>query len=256
MDVDEAVRALYRVPPPDFVAERDRQAALARDGGDGHLAAELKKQRKPVLAAWAVNLLAGSARKQLDALVDVGARMRSAQRDLRADEVRTLDRERARLQRELTATAVKLAEQAGHPLGGQAVQQVEQTLHAAVSDPSQAAQVQAGTLVKPLSYSGFGLDELSAEALLRAPERQKPAAPKKKLRAELAAAAEDVRRDEQSLAEARRTLEEAEQRQAELQEQLDQAAREVDDAREAVRKARQQHEQAQQRHRELQARDQ
>ena len=262
-DPDEALRGLHRVPPPEFVAERDRLVARARDDGDDQLAAELKEQRKPVLAAWAVNLLAASEETRLAELVDVGAQLRSAQRDLRAEEVRKLDRERVRIQRELTNRAATLARKAGHPLGAPAVQQVEETLHAALSDPERAAQVQAGTLGKPLSYSGFGLDELSAEALLRAPKRaaEKPRSTQRKqareastIRAEVDSAAQEVRRVEKDLQEAQRAQEEAQRRRAELQDRIDQLDRDIEVYRSAVRKARDEHKKTQRRHRDLKAR--
>ena len=68
----EAAQDLYALAPGDFTGERDRLVREARDAGDRELAATLKGLRRPVLAAWAVNLL---VREESD-LVAAGARHR------------------------------------------------------------------------------------------------------------------------------------------------------------------------------------
>lgn len=163
--LDDVKRQLYSADPSEFVKSRDRLAAEARGRGDGELASKIKKLRRPDMAAHAVNLLAWRERKRIDALADVGERLRAAQRNLRGDEIRQLDGERSRLLAELVERAVALIGGSGRPFGVQARRQVEQTLHAMVSDPESARQVCSGTLTKPLEYSGFGLDELSTAAL-------------------------------------------------------------------------------------------
>ncbi|GAB3301248.1 hypothetical protein [Parasphingorhabdus pacifica] len=163
--LDDVRRQLYSADPTEFVGVRDRLAAEARDRGDGETAAEIKKLRRPGMAAHAVNLLAWHESERVDRLVELGEQMRSAQRNLRGDEVRQLDEERSGLQVELIDRAVELTGAGGRSLGEQARRQVEQTLHAAVSDPEAARQVCSGALTAPVEYSGFGLDEVSAAAL-------------------------------------------------------------------------------------------
>ena len=163
--LDDAKRQLYSGDPSEFVKSRDRLAAEARERGDGELASSIKKLRRPDMAAHAVNLLAWHEGKRVDALADVGERLRAAQRNLRGAEIRQLDGERSRLVAELVDRAVALVGGSGRPFGGQARRQVEQTLHAMVSDPESARRVCSGALTKPLEYSGFGLDELSTAAL-------------------------------------------------------------------------------------------
>ncbi|QUH00655.1 hypothetical protein HUO13_07375 [Saccharopolyspora erythraea] len=170
-ELDEVARELYQLPPNEFTGARGERVAQARERGDRELARAIGKLRKPTLAAWALNRVAVADRERLEQLVDVGDRLRSAQRSLRADDLRELDRQRSRLHRDLVERAAALAGEAGQELGNQARQQVEQTLNAALSDPDSAGEVCAGTLAKPLDYSGFGLDELSAEAVRRAAER-------------------------------------------------------------------------------------
>ncbi|MGW0895124.1 hypothetical protein [Saccharopolyspora sp. NPDC002578] len=164
--VSEAVlQELYQGDPGEFVADRDRRLKQARDAGDDRLAAELKVLRKPTTAAWAVNRVSAEQRDRVAELVEVGDELRSAQRDLRGDEIRRLDRRRADLVRGLTEQAADVASRAGKRLGEQARRQVESTFAAAVAEPESGRRVQAGVLSGALAYSGFGLDELSVAAM-------------------------------------------------------------------------------------------
>ncbi|MER7015114.1 hypothetical protein ABT324_27095, partial [Saccharopolyspora sp. NPDC000359] len=176
MEFEQVARELCTADPAGFTPARDREAAAAKERGDHDLAAALKKLRKPTTAAWAVNLLAAHAPDALDTLLDLGERLRSAQRELRGDDLRSLARERTSTLRDLTGQAAALAEEHGHPLTEATRQQVEQTLTAALSDPEAARQVQSATLAKPLEYSGFGLDEVAAAAIRRTAEKAEPAA--------------------------------------------------------------------------------
>lgn len=260
---DEVVRELYRTDPSEFITLRDGHAAEARRNGDDELASAIKKLRKPTLAAWAVNLLAARERERFDALLAVGERLRSAQRNLRGAEIRQLDRERARALADLTGRGVRLAGDSGHPLGDQARQQIEQTLNAALSDPESADLVRAGTLTKPLEYSGFGLDELSAAAVRRSSSGEgnpRRSAAKKRggrrmsdqpgtrggtvggkrqergkgpdpeladARADLDRAGNELREVDERLEQAENDRKAAEQRRAQLRDELEQCERDV-----------------------------
>lgn len=164
--VSEAVlRELYQGDPAEFVDSRDRRVRQAREAGDERLAAELKALRKPKTAAWAVNRVSAERPDRVAELIEVGDELRAAQRDLRGDEIRRLDRRRTELVRELAEQAAAAAFRAGKSLGEQARRQVESTFAAAVAEPESGRRVQVGALSGALSYSGFGLDELSAAAM-------------------------------------------------------------------------------------------
>ncbi|MGP4017440.1 hypothetical protein [Saccharopolyspora sp. 5N708] len=243
MELDDLARELYTSDPAEFTAARDRRAAAARQRGDEELADQLKKLRKPTAAAWAVNLLA--AQEHLNALLELGERLRSAQRDLRGDDLRALAVERTRLLRQLTDRAAELAERHGHPLTESTRQQVEQTLTAALSDPEAGRAVQAATLAKPLQYSGFGLDELAAAAIRRTATRPKPSARLRELREQLRHADEQLGEAADSVELAERSRHEAEQRCAELRDELSQAEDELREFRRDAKTARQRQERAQ-----------
>ncbi|WP_433872153.1 hypothetical protein [Saccharopolyspora sp. CA-218241] len=167
MELGDVARDLYRADPGEFVRRRDARAAEAKERGEDRLARAIRKLRKPTTAAWAVDLLATDRDTPLERLSELGDRMRGAQRELDAERLRALTDERSRLLAELTEAAARRAADAGHPLGDAAREQVENTFTAALSDPDSARAVLAGTLDKPLEYSGFGIDELAAEAIRR-----------------------------------------------------------------------------------------
>ncbi|MEV6230475.1 hypothetical protein AB0L88_21710 [Saccharopolyspora shandongensis] len=245
MELEELVRELYAADPAEFIPARDRHAAAAAERGDRELAAGLKKLRKPTAAAWAVNLLAGTDPRSVTELLELGEKLRTAQRELRGDDLRALAADRTRLLREVTGRAAELAEQHGHRLTEPTRQQVEQTLTAALSDPEAGRAVRAGTLAKALEYSGFGLDELAVAAIRRTAARPKPQRELRELR-------EQLRHTDEQLGEATGAEEraesaerEAEQRCAELREALQQAESELREHRRNAKTARQRRERAQ-----------
>ena len=139
-DDDEALlatvaRELYGVVPGEFVAARNARAAELRRGGDRGLAGRVKALAKPSLAAWAVGVVVREEPGELDALAELGAELRVAQRTANPAELRALSRRRRELTRALTRTAARLADERGVPLSAAAQEQVEATWQAAVIDP-------------------------------------------------------------------------------------------------------------------------
>ncbi|MFC7344332.1 hypothetical protein [Saccharopolyspora griseoalba] len=247
MGLDDVARELYTADPAEFVAARDRAAGEA----GGQLAREIKKLRKPTLAAWAVNLLATREPDELEALLDLGERLRSAQRELRGDDLRELAAERTRVLRAVTDRAAALAAGAGHELGDAARDQVETTFTAALSDPEAAASVRAGCLAKPLEYSGFGLDELAAASIRRGPLEPTreagdgPGAKVIELRNRLRETEERANATESELRRAEEAHREAEEEQQRLRDQLAEAEERLRVAGEHLRAAREDHRRAQ-----------
>lgn len=156
MDLDDAAEELYAVAPEDFLAARTRMVARAREEGDRPLATAIAKLRKPSTAAWLVNLLAYEAEDDLAALLDLGAAMRHAQSRLSGAELRTLTQQRHQVVRALATQAHHLASERGERPSRTVLDQVSDTLLAALADPEAAELVRGGHLTNPLSYSGFG----------------------------------------------------------------------------------------------------
>lgn len=213
--VDEVAVALYRLPPDAFTAARDERAATA-DAAD---AARIKALRKPVVAAWAVNLLVADG--QLAEAIELAAALREAQDDLDAAELRRLGTQRRQLVSSLAKRAAALAQDAGHPLAASAREAVAQTINAAVMDERAAAVVLTGRLRKPLDAGA--LDDLDAADVVagsppaRTPERAASADPDELAVRRARKAAERAARDAEraaTAAERERSAAEAAERKA------------------------------------------
>jgi hypothetical protein len=153
--LDEIVRALYLLPPTDFVAARNEMARRARAAGSRDVAEHLQQLRRPTRSAWLVNVLASdtAAMQRLSAL---GRQLRDAQTGLAGAELRNLAEQRRRLINELLDRAQAHAAAAGVRLTPTVLSEVEATLQAALVDLAGALTIRNGHLVRPLSHSGFG----------------------------------------------------------------------------------------------------
>lgn len=159
-DTDRVAAELYSVPPAQFVAARDEAVRHARDNGDRQLAARIGRMRRPTLSAWAVNLLVRAAAPLIEALLDLGDQLRSAQQRLHGEQLRRLNQQRRDAIGALARRAGQLAADAGHPLSGPAVVEIEQTLAAALADQECARVVREGRLTRSLQHVGMGVPPL------------------------------------------------------------------------------------------------
>ncbi len=152
------MRELYTVLPEEFTAARDALADAAKAAGHGARATAIKRLRRPTVAAWLVNLLAHRAPDRIAELTALADELRDAQRQLRGADLRTLTVRRRELLSALAGQAADLAMHAQPRLtpAKLPMTEVEQTLAAALADDEVAGQVRAGTVVKAVSYTGFG----------------------------------------------------------------------------------------------------
>jgi hypothetical protein len=154
----ELADRLYGALPDNFVAERDKAVADAREAGDRELAAAIGKLRKPTVAAWLVNLLALRRPDLVADLAGLSAQLRDAQRDLRGDELRQLSAQRRAVVSALVEQArqAAVAERPDLARAKLPLADVESTLTAALADEEVAEQVRSGRLVRTVEYTGFG----------------------------------------------------------------------------------------------------
>lgn len=243
-DLDRIADELYGLPPAEFTAARASAVAEARRAGHPELAAAAARLRRPVAAAWAVNLLARHRRDELYRLVELGAALRGAQDRLEGDELRRLSRQRRELVTGLIRHARELARAAGQEVSDAVLDDVGATLDAALADPAAAVEVEAGRLTKPLPRPSFSLGQPAPGA--RAPAT--PTAAARLAAAEAAQAHERARLDrehaEQELERASREAADVERRLRELRarrtdasKRLTKTRREEDLARRALAKA-------------------
>ena len=161
MSIEEVAQQLYGLVPEEFTAARNARAKEARAAGDTELAARVQGLRKPTTAAWLVNQLVRGHGEEVQQVLELGARLRSAQGTLAADELRDLDRQRRQLTRAVAEQARDLGRQAGRRVTDQATAEVEETLRSAMVDPAAGAALSTGLLTDTFSSTGLGPVDLS-----------------------------------------------------------------------------------------------
>ena len=152
---------LYGLPLERFTDERNALAKALRKEGRRDEAAEVSGLRKPSVAAWAVNQLVRTQRRDVAALFEAGDGLREAQSRLlaghgEADVLRdAVEAERAAVD-QLTHKARGLLSSEGHELTSATLERVSETLNAAALDEDLRAQMRDGCLVRELHHVGLG----------------------------------------------------------------------------------------------------
>jgi len=157
VNLDDVVTQLYALPPEEFTAARTEAAAAAKTAGDRDLAKQIGALRRPTVGAWLVNLLAHQRPDLIGDLLALGDALRGAQRNLRGGELRELSAQRRTMVTALAREARALAVAAGRGVrAALPLDEVQNTLTAALADSDVAEEVRLGRLVKPVEYAGFG----------------------------------------------------------------------------------------------------
>lgn len=201
---EDVIREMYSVPPEEFMAKRSELADRARKSGDGATAVAIEKLRKPTVGAWIVNALVLDEPSIVEALAELGERMRSAQDALDAGQLRELSTERRKLIDRLTADAFQRAGRKDPPAALR--DEVNGTFDAAIADDDVAARL--GRLQRTEQSYGFGFLPSGTPHLtvVRGGKDDKPAA--KKAAPKLTAA--EKRKLERALTNARDAFAKAE----------------------------------------------
>ncbi|MBS43194.1 MAG: hypothetical protein CMH83_08560 [Nocardioides sp.] len=220
---------LYALPLGEFTPARDARAKELK-GTD--LAPEVKRLRKPSLAAWVVNLLARREGDRVQQVLDVGAALRAAQEGMDAGELRALTRQRRQLTAAVTQQARSLAREAGVKVTEAVAGQVEATLTAAMISEDCARAVRSGLLVAALETTG--VDDVDVAAAVAVPgalgfvatavEETQPAPPQLHV-------VPDPEADARARAEAEEALAEAEDAVAQARDDHERAKARVEELR-------------------------
>jgi hypothetical protein len=217
-DVDE----LFTLPLDEFTAARNALAKRLKQDGDADAAEQVRALPKPSVATWTVNQLARRHPSAVRSLLNVAARLRSAQeRSLQgertADELRSAQAEEREIIRTLTRSAESLLRGASRPASGTTLERVASLLRAAAVDEPGRTALREGRLTGDVEVAGF--DAFSGVPL-----------PAKRGRS--AARAGD------DLAERRRQKREAEQRRKRLEKQVRELTSRADAAERDAARAR------------------
>jgi len=234
------------LPLEEFTPARNALAKRLKQDGDAAAADQVRGLGKPTVAAWAVNQLARRDPEAVRSLLNVAARLRSAQeRSLQgervADELRAAQAEEREAIRVLTRGAEQVLRDAERPASGTTLERVASLLRAAaVGEPGRTA-LREGRLSGDVEVSGFdafaGL-EVPAKRVKRSTRagddlserrRQKREAEQRRKRLEkrvreLSAGAEKAERDADR---ARKDADDAASLAAERRREADKAAAEL-----------------------------
>jgi hypothetical protein len=240
--LDRQLDRLYGVPLDGFTAARDELAAELRQQGDRDAAGEVKKLRKPSVAAWTVNQLARAHRREVDELLAVGKDLRAAQKKALggggAEAIRDVTVRRRRTVDKLVDRAERVLEDSGHGTARATLDKVADTLTAATVDEEAAEAVRAGRLTRELAPpSGFELLGEAPPPAVKPRAKQARQVPSRASRArEQARAAEEAA--EEADREARRLEREAERARREAERARQKADRAAERAQELKQKAK------------------
>lgn len=245
---------LYELPLDEFTAARDELAARLRRADEGDAAAEVKRLRKPSVAAWALNQVRRSDPDKVDKLIEAGRRLREAQESVLAGAGReTLDRASVE-ERELVTDLARHAERelvaAGRKVSAAVQERLRETLDAAATDDEARDGLVSGRLLRDHAPSGVWPlagavtprrtkkakeDPATREAERLASRLERAKAKHEKLEQEVSDACDRVREARAEAARAASTLERAEAAEDQARRQVEQARSEVEDLESAIR---------------------
>ena len=255
MDLEGAADQLYAISPDDFVAQRTALVAEARAAKDRALAKEIGQLRRPTRSAWLVNILARAEPERMTELLELGTALQQAQQRMAGDDLRRLSKERRTMIDSLSRRAGELGAEQEYAATDAAIQEVSQTLQAALGDPSVADLVRAGRLPQAVSYGGFGPSDLASALAASRPaaepktkpaknepasEEESPPADRQQDTAEIQAAEQEAAAKQQAADDAAEAAAGAESAAEAATTRSDELAEEVESLRTRLREAEEQ----------------
>jgi hypothetical protein len=248
-ETTQEVRELYRSAPERFIAARDGLVQRLRDAGRDADAAQVKKLRRPTVAAWALDRVADAAPDTVGALLDAGDELARAQRATLSGRdpqaLRDATARRRDLVAELSQTAadaLRDADRSPEPH----LEDIRGTLEAASVDEEVGERLRTGTLERtsrpPAGFgdiSGLQLvsrrdDTVDVPATARAARPRSAGADDAERARELTAQIRRLRRDREA---AERRSAAAEEARARMAEQVASMHSRLDAARAKLRDA-------------------
>ena len=159
MELESEIDKLYGVPLDEFIRDRDELAKRLRREGEREAAERIKKLRKPSAGAWALNQAIRRRRKETEALLAAGARLREAHESLMSGgdpaELRDAMQEERGLASALADCAEAIASETGKS-GPALRERVRSTLHAATVDEEARDELAKGRFVREREAVGLG----------------------------------------------------------------------------------------------------
>lgn len=237
--LEDLADELYALRPDEFTAARNDLAKRTKSD-DAELARQVQALKKPSVAAWVVNNFARNRRDDLVELVQLGASMREAQEDMDRAALAELTRQRRQVVSAMARDAASLAEDAGQNVSQTVIDEVAQTLQAALADELAAGSVLSGRLLRSLETVGTEVDVTDAVAapgeldIPKAPPKRKSNVVDLASHRELAEARKAVEAAEREADEAERALDEIDAAIEEATARRDELADELSELEERV----------------------
>jgi hypothetical protein len=245
-DVESELDELYGLPPSEFTRARNDLARRLKEAGQSAISARVKELRKPTIPLWAVNQLARRHPKEVEALLEAGERLRTAQEAALGGEPEALriatSAERQAL-RTLTQRAQELLKSEDHAPTAAVLERIASTLRGAAVDPNGRELLAAGRLGDELESAGFAA--LEGMPVPSRPKRREPKAkPKERAPAVDRRREERLRKLQERSSKLADAAKQAEREAAVAEAEADRARRKADRARGAADDARTQLESA------------
>jgi len=219
----EEARELYLLPPAAFTAARNARRAELRSSDRG-LADEVGALKRASPAAWLVSALAREEPERIDELVELGGELRAALENADREALARLADARRDALRSATDAAQQVADEHDVSASRAVLDDVAETLQAAMGDAAAESAVRSGLLVRALESSGF--DAVDLEGALAVDDGAPATPPRPRLRrvkdpdAELARARREAA---EALKEAQARLTEAEDAHRAVERRIDAA---------------------------------
>jgi len=179
---EEAIDALFRLPPPEFTGARNELATQLKKDGRTDAARVVRSLTKPSVSAWTVNQLFWRHRSAFDRLIAAGERLRQVQSSRlagRSADVRAPLGEVREALSELTRTGASMLQASTGRAPAGVMRRVAVTLEALSSYGTLRGAPRAGRLVEDVDPPGF--DTLAA-LVPRVGDTSRGKAPSKVLR--------------------------------------------------------------------------
>jgi hypothetical protein len=214
--IERRLDQLYRGAPEDFTAARNELAAELKAAGQGEVAADVKRQKRPTQAASLVNRLSLDHSNETQALLDAAERLRDVHSQLGTAGSGERLRKAARMERQALERLMEIARQMGPRPSAATLDRVGETLQAAGSDEEVARLVRTGRLDRERRAAGLP----AAATPPRSRAATKPAKDRSQELKEVRAALKDLGRRE---TRTRTAQEKALQRRADTESKLEEA---------------------------------
>lgn len=240
MEWDAIVDELYALPREEFTQARTEWVKRAKASGDKQLASAITALHRPTVAAWLTNQLVRSRTTEVDALAELGSRLRAAHEQLDGAALRELSTRRRGLLTEWLEAIRGLGAELGSPVSDATGRELEAMFAAALAEPA-AWHALAGGRLSSAKDVETARDESSWPApapgarprpalVPSMPTEPRPTAPEpagKPENAALTRARAEVSRTEDALAE-------SERRYADARDAYSEASADETEARQAV----------------------